>query len=258
MFANFQKALNEFIRKSSVLQTTHLWGGVVASTPSPLERLVSYGLTSGRLLLNSESALNAVVKTGGVQVQITKQLGNPKTEHDFPIRLRNLHYRRVRSPRLSRPSVWYEKENVFAAYSMPQADAQGYLVFFNVEKDLSRAEVVSSVTSFMHIFEATLASTLTIEFLQDQKRLLSRRTILAQLRPNDLFYQALRRLHKYVGWERSALILGPLPSRQDLAFATKLTASRHSGVEWYVAAERLRGVSEVSQRIGMRFKTNAA
>jgi GAF domain-containing protein len=253
----FQLAVKEFVKKATAFQAAHLWGHEHAPAPSPIDRVVAYALSSGRALLRSEGALSVSIKTGGLDVQITRRLGNASLTNDFTLRLKNAHYQRVRAPRSSRQSVWFDKRNVIAAYSMPQQDDQGYLVFFNIQKRLRKTQVITALSSFTQIFEAVLASTMTIDFLEDQKRLLSRRTIVAQLRPNDLFYQALRRLHKYVGWERSAVILHSRSNIGDPGSKKARSAPpKRPSVEWYIAAERVRGVSEVSQRVGMRFGVN--
>lgn len=76
------------------------------------------------------------------------------------------------------------------------------------------------------------------DFVADQRRILGRRTIIAQLRPNDLIYHVFDKLQKYVGWNRSALLLAPLDDHG-----------------WQVVAERLAGVRpHRSRRVGHRYR----
>lgn len=139
-------------------------------------------------------------------------------------------------------TIWYDGHQLLLAYSIFRQGKVQYFYFSNVV-NLTPTDI-RLVGTFMNTFEAAMASTVAVEILFDQRRLLNRRTILAQLRPNDLFYQGLRRLHKYIAWRRSALILTPnLVNRIPQASLSVPT-------DWHVVAERLWGVHDTSLRIG--------
>jgi len=204
------------------------------------DKIIDCGLSWVRMLLGTSVAVS--VRDGdGVSLQAKGRKLSRKEQTKILQVIDTIC--RGSQPIPNKPAtIWYDDYQLLLAYSIFRQGKAQYFYFPEVA-NLTPTDI-RIVGTFMNTFEAALTSTVTVEILFDQRRLLNRRTILAQLRPNDLFYQGLRRLHKYIAWRRNALILTPsLINRvpqDNLSVAT----------DWHVVAERLWGVHDTSLRIG--------
>jgi len=136
------------------------------------------------------------------------------------------------------PSLWYDGVRIYARYELACEDAG----FFVVDKAGLTDEDIYLFGAFLRIIQEQITVAEALELAQDQRQLLHRRTITAQLRPNDLLYRTLKRLRRHVPWTRSAFVLAP---------AADGGADRR---EWFIAAERLsQAVEHKSGRVGARF-----
>lgn len=204
------------------------------------DKIIDCGLSWVRMLLGTSVAVN--VRDGdGVSFQAKGRKLSRKAQTKI-LQVIDATCRGSQPVPDKPATIWYDNHQLLLAYSIFRQGKAQYFYFPDVA-NLTPTDI-RLVGTFMNTFEAALASTVTVEILFDQRRLLNRRTILAQLRPNDLFYQGLRRLHKYIAWRRNALILTPnLVNRipqNNLSVAT----------DWHVVAERLWGVHDTSLRIG--------
>ncbi|HXA19590.1 MAG TPA: GAF domain-containing protein [Thermoanaerobaculia bacterium] len=150
-------------------------------------------------------------------------------------------------PENSRATVWCDPKSVIVREEMRYRYV-AYLVFDQIPEEAPTAGV-RLIETFARMSESLIRDIEKAEFQLDQQRLLGRRTILAQLRPNDLLYHLLRKVNKFVPWQRSATVLAPVEEG---------IAGRRRGAQWYVAAERLEGVKEVSRRVGKQFEAGAS
>ena len=211
----------------------------------PRERIVVCGLAWLCTLLETTTSINMdaegeVISAKGFQGRPSEELVAEALKIVTALRQKHSDTRDK-----LRPTVWYDGERVVASYRVRFEGTTGYFYVPNVS-DLTPADI-RIVGTFMQVFEDTLTTSFNIEFLQDQRRLLSRRTIAAQLRPNDLLYQSLRRLHKFIPWRRSSVIIAPVQMRLE-------EGGEHSdGAQWHIVAEKLWGKHPVSQRVGKRY-----
>lgn len=137
------------------------------------------------------------------------------------------------------PTVWHLRTLVATSFRL-EFGAVGYFVFRGARR--LRPGHLALLETYMRLFEQSARTFERADFARDQQRLLGRKTVVAQLRPNDLLYQALRRLQKYVDWGRSAFILTPAADGDSRS------------VRWQIAAERLSGVKKTSARVGASFE----
>jgi signal transduction histidine kinase len=219
---------------------------------SAKSRIVATGLSWARTLLGASIGWSLRVRPDASAIETTKRIGNDgelsREVRDMIVAITHERVKRSTGPS---PTIWYDGRHLIAAYGAPLVEELGYFAFAGVD-NLTPADVRIFGT-YIRTFEHVLVANFELDFLADQQRLLSRRTIVAQLRPNDVFYQALRRLRKYIGWDRSALVLAPTETAVDLRYE----AAAEDHLEWYVAAERLAerlsGVHLPSTRIGRRY-----
>ncbi|HYY56789.1 MAG TPA: GAF domain-containing protein [Pyrinomonadaceae bacterium] len=238
-------AIYGFIRQSSQIREASLHE-LAKSQLHPLwERVISCGLVWGGKLLNAPVAANIQINRDELMIQDIHGKLSEVSPEDIIRTTKAIHRKQTQKVERRYPTIWYDGEQVVVAYSIQPQDKVHYF-YFSGASDLSPTDM-RLIGTFMRVFEDTLTAAVDVELLFDQRRLLHRRTIVAQLRPNDLLYQGLRRLHKYITWQRGALIL--MPSLPD--FHSDVDASVVT--DWHVIAERLWGVHDTSLRIGKRY-----
>lgn len=232
-------AIEMFVDQVTQLQTSPL--SSTGKFLSPRKRVMNYGLAWARYLSKADSAANIVLKKVALdgdqlELDVVKYTGKGKLPTNVLNTVGEFHDLRLKAKESKKPESIVKDSTIIMAYSNYNKNEVGYFVFFEVDQFTDIDALM--LRKFIHTFEKHLYTTTSFEFLLDQRRLLGRRTIAAQLRPNDLLYQSLVRLHKYIDWERSAFIL---------------RGEAVNGVfEWYIAAERLRNINRVSNRVGSR------
>lgn len=201
--------------------------------------LLRAGLYWGMHLLGASGAIYSIADRGGKLGGPDGQVGalTPREIQSMSRWLRSLH---AQPPNVERaPTVWHRRTMVAASYQLEYGTV-GYFVFNGARR--LRSKHLALLETYMRLFEQSARTFERADFTRDQQRLLGRKTVVAQLRPNDLLYQALRRLQRYVGWSRSAFILTPAGDGDATL------------VRWQIAAERLAGVTKTSGRVGSSFE----
>lgn len=240
------KILHSLVQQTSAIRTTLTKRSDHTGRPTASERLVRAGLASCRRLLRARSAANLKLFGNETRPSLEPYLGPPESYSNLVRVADDLAAGQVPGWPSEAGSLWYDGQFLIASY---RAGAEvGYFLIEDVGS-LTPADV-RLVGTFMEIFQEQLASALALDLTLDQQHLLSRRTIIAQLRPNDLLYQILKRLRTHLSWRRGACILAP----------AAVADGEHEDLStfWTLAAERLTGVKQVSQRIGRRYVLSKA
>lgn len=234
------KVLHRFVHEAAAIRATLDRRREGAGRPTVEERLVRAGLASCLQLLEARAAANLKIRGDGGRPLLEPFLGPTASRRIFARVARELASGRL-GARVEEPgTLWYNGRCLIASLSVG-AEAGFFLV--DGSAGLTPADVRLTAT-FLTVFEEQLALTQALEVAIDQQRLLRRRTIVAQLRPNDLLYQILKRLHVRLAWRRGACILAPVaPNGEGVDRASV----------WALAAERLSGVTQGSRRIGSRY-----
>ena len=242
----FPKVIYGFVDSAARIRTANFRDSGKEAFRPYRNRVIASGLAWGRELLMAPIA-----------VSISTERGRPTIEEAYG-QLSKQDRERVlgfiteiceQSPTdETQLRIWYDERDLILPCSTSIQARPLYFYFSNVF-NLTPTDI-RLVAAYGRVLEETLATTADIEVLTDQKRLFSRRTIIAQLRPNDLLYHGLKRLHKHVSWQRSALVL--FPSIDDLE--NDWGDPCGGGITWQILAERLRGVHQTSKRIGKRYK----
>ena len=227
-------AIHQFTTQAAAIRERHLRG----KSPDVRKALLRSALHWGTYLTGGEGGISFYAARREQTIVPDAEVGTPARRAAAPI------IRQLRTSAASAehgdatPSIWHRRGVIIAAHDFHHGH-DGYFAFTGVKR--VRSEQLAFLEIYMRVIEDSIRTFQRLEFARDQRHLLGRRTVLAQLRPNDLLYQALRRLHKYVPWRRSAFVLAPNMAETE-------------PIVWHIAAERLSGVHAVSSRIGHTFK----
>ena len=230
--ARFATAVEQFTAQAATIRARQSRGRV--HTPIR-EALLRAALNWGAHLLAAKAAANYIVRRGEEESVADQHIGTVRASL-FQV-VRGISSAR-RQGNARQPSIWRWRDVVVSAHAFRHPN-DGYFAFEGVKRAQTRHFALLEV--YMRVVEDALRTYDRIEFVRDQQYLLGRRTVVAQLRPNDLLYQALRRIQKYVNWRRSAMVLAPALESTD-------------PVVLHIAAERLTGVHTVSARVGRSFE----